>query len=155
MADEMNKINARKVYNTLCETLDYLEWTGNRDDEKLTVSCKVSGEDLPIDLLIMIDDDRELIKLWSFMPFKMSEEKLMDGAIATCAASYGLAEGSFDYDISNGSIMFRIVSSFKDSNIGKGLLLHMIVCAMAMVDKYNDKFFALNKGMIGIDEFIK
>ena len=78
----------------------------------------------------------------------------MEGAIATCAASFGMADGSFDYDLSDGTIVFRMTASFRESLIGEGLFQYMISCSCAMVDKYNDQFLALDKGIMSITDFI-
>ena len=45
--------------------------------------------------------------------------------------------------------------SFKESVIGEGLFLYLIDCACAMVDKYNDLFLALEKGIMSIEDFLK
>ncbi len=78
----------------------------------------------------------------------------MEGAIACCAASFGMADGNFDYDLSDGSIVFRLTASFIDSVIGDGLLQYMITSDCAVVDNYNDKFLAIDKGLISIADFI-
>jgi hypothetical protein len=47
-----------------------------------------------------------------------------------------------------------MVASFRDSVIGEGLIQYMISCACAMVDKYNDLFLAIDKGLLSITDFI-
>lgn len=154
MAEE-KIVQAKKVFQTLCEALDRREWKYDKDEEKLIVDISVSGDDIPMRLLFIIDADRQLVRILSPLPFKMSEAKRMDGAIAACVASYGMADGSFDYDISDGTIYYRMTASFMGSVIGEGLLQYLISCSCAMVDLYNDKFLALDKGMMDIAEFIK
>ena len=88
------------------------------------------------------------------LPFKFSEDKRMDGAIATCVASFGLADGSFDYDISTGMVIFRMTATYRESKLGDGLFQYMISCASVMVDEFNDKFLAIDKGMLSIGDFI-
>jgi len=154
MADEMKMELAKQVYKTLCEAIERREWNFGKDEEKLLVHFGVSGDDIPMQFILIVDAERQLIRLMSPMPFKMSEGKRMEGAIATCAASYGMADGSFDYDLSDGEIVFRMTASFRESLIGEGLLQYMISCSCAMVDKYNDQFLALDKGMISITDFI-
>lgn len=146
--------SAKKVYDTLCAAIESNNWRYEKDEENWAIIFTVSGEDLPLQFIIFIDTDRQLIRLLSPLSFKMSEDKRIEGAIATCAVTYALADGSFDYDISDGTIAFRMTASFLDSVIGEELLRYMIFCACITVDKYNDKFLALNKGLIGIDEFI-
>ena len=126
----------------------------SKDEEKLLVHFGVSGDDIPMQFILIVDAERQLIRLMSPMPFKMSESKRMEGAIATCAASFGMADGSFDYDLSDGTIVFRMTASFRESLIGEGLFQYMISCSCAMVDKYNDQFLALDKGIMSITDFI-
>ena len=154
MVDEKKMELAKQVYQTLCEAIERREWNFGKDEEKLLVHFGVSGDDIPMQFILIVDAERQLIRLMSPMPFKMSESKRMEGAIATCAASFGMADGSFDYDLSDGTIVFRMTASFRESLIGEGLFQYMISCSCAMVDKYNDQFLALYKGIMSITDFI-
>lgn len=154
MVDEKKMDLAKQVYQTLCEAIERREWNFGKDEEKLLVHFGVSGDDIPMQFILIVDAERQLIRLMSPMPFKMSESKRMEGAIATCAASFGMADGSFDYDLSDGTIVFRMTASFRESLIGEGLFQYMISCSCAMVDKYNDQFLALDKGIMSITDFI-
>ena len=154
MVDEKKMELAKQVYQTLCEAIERREWNLGKDEEKLLVHFGVSGDDIPMQFILIVDAERQLIRLMSPMPFKMSESKRMEGAIATCAASFGMADGSFDYDLSDGTIVFRMTASFRESLIGEGLFQYMISCSCAMVDKYNDQFLALDKGIMSITDFI-
>ena len=94
-----------------------------------------------------------MIRFTSPLMFNMPEDKRVDGAIAACAASYGLADGSFDYDFSDGSIAFRMTATFRESDISEKMLQYMISCACHVVDRYNDKFLMLSLGKADIDAF--
>ena len=154
MIEEKKIELANNVYKTLCEAIDKREWNYKKDEENLVVFFGVSGDDIPMDFILAVDVERQLIRLMSPMPFKMTESKRMEGAIATCVATYWLADGSFDYDITDGSIIFRMTASFRESIIGEGLLQYMISCSCTMVDEYNDKFLAIDKGLLSITDFI-
>lgn len=154
MAEENKIALAKQVFQTLCDAIEQREWKYDKDEEKMIVHFGVSGEDLPMQVLMIVDADRQLVRVMSPMPFKMSEDKRMEGAIAACAASYGMVDGNFDYDISDGSIIFRMTASFRESVIGEGLFQYLISCSCAMVDLYNDKFLAINKDMLSITDFI-
>lgn len=154
MADEKKMELAQQVYQTLCEAIETRQWRYQKDEEKLLVHFGVSGDDIPMRFVIVVDADRQLIRSMSPLPFKMSESKRMEGAIATCVASYGMADGSFDYDLSDGTIVFRMTASFRESLIGEGLFQYMISCSCAMVDKYNEQFLAIDKGLMSIGDFI-
>lgn len=154
MADEKKIALAKNVYNTLCAAIERREWRFDKDEENLVVHFGVSGDDIPMQFIMVVDAERQLIRLLSPMAFKMSESKRMDGAIATCVASFGLADGSFDYDLADGTIVFRMTASFRESSIGEGLFQYMISCSCAVVDEYNDKFLAIDKGLMSITDFI-
>lgn len=154
MADEKKLAQAKTVYDTLCGAIERRNWHYSKDEERLLVHFTVSGEDIPMNFLMIVDADRQLVRVLSPMPFKMPEDKRMEGAIATCVASYGLRDGSFDYDISDGTIAFRMTQSYRESEIGDGLLQYMISFTCTVVDVYNDKFLAIGKGMMSISDFI-
>ena len=63
--------------------------------------------------------------------------------------------GNFDYDLSDGTIHFRLNSNFRGSTLGEGQVQHMIALSCAMVDQYNDQFLALNKGEMTIEQFLE
>lgn len=155
MADEKNNAFAKTVFTTLCDVMERRGWKYENDEKDLTVHFIVSGDDIPMQFILVIDAERQLIRLMSPLPFKMSEDKRIDGAIATCAASFGLADGSFDYDLTEGRIIFRMTASFRESLIGEELFHYMIECSCVTVDEYNDKFLAIDKGLLSVSDFIE
>ena len=154
MADEKVVKHAIQVYKTLCAAIERREWKYDKDDEQLVVHFSVNGDDIPMQFILIVDADRQLVRLMSPLPFKISEAKRMEGAIATCVASYGMNDGNFDYDLSDGTIRFRLTASFRDSVIGEELFQYMISYSCSAVDEYNDRFLALDKGLMSINDFI-
>ena len=146
--------HVKKVYQTLCEAIENRGWRFEKDEEELLVHFGVNGEDIPMKFILVVDAERQLIRLMSPLPFKMSEGKRVEGAVAACAASYGMADGSFDYDMSDGTVVFRMTASFRESFIGEGLFQYLLSCSCAMVEKYNDQFLALDKGLMSIEDFV-
>lgn len=155
MADENRSKQAQAVYKTLCTALDNREWSYEKKEEGLMVHFSVSGDDIPMRIIIFVDEERQMIRLLSPFPFEMAEDKRMEAALAVCVASRGKADGSFDYDLTNGEIIFRMTESYRGSEIGEELFQYMISYACDMVDSYNDRFLALSKGYLGIKDFIE
>ena len=153
MADEKNLKLAKNVYNSLCEMLDEKNVRYDKDQDDLIISFITGGDDIPMQFLVKVDAERQLIRVLSPIPVTFGEEKRVEGAIATCHATYTLADGSFDYDFQTGKVLFRLTSSYMDSLISKNLFEYMIIIAIHTVDKYNDKFFMLAKGQMSIEEF--
>ena len=153
MADEKLE-RAQKVYGTMCSTLDSHEWHYKKDEEKLSIDCGAQGEDLPMEITIKVDAERQLIMLLSHLPFVISEDKRLDVAIAVSAVNDKLVDGSFDYNIADGHMFFRMTSSFIESEIGNELFTYMLMVSCHTIDEYNDKFLMLGKGMMSIEDFI-
>jgi hypothetical protein len=154
MADEKSLKNAQKVYKTLCDALDGWKWHYTKNNDDLKVRFTVEGDDIPMEFNIFVDPERQLVRLLSLMPFRFSEDKRVEGAVATCYANFKFADGSFDYDMEDGSVFFRLTSSFRDSLISVDALQYMINCACYSVDEYNDKFLMISKGALSITDFL-
>ena len=151
--DEKKLKNAQSVYKTLCEELDGKNLRYEKHIEDLVVTFTMKGDDLPIQIIVNIDAERQLVRLLSPIPVTFGDDKRMEGAIATCQVNYLLADGSFDYDYKQGKVIFRMTSSFIDSLISKELFEYMIAVACYTVDDYNDKFLMLAKGALALDAF--
>ncbi len=155
MAEELNMQKAKEVYATLINMLDTRGWKYDKFEDDLVIKSGIRGDDLPVEFIVRVVPRNQVIQFISSLPFNMPEDKRVDGAIAVCVANYGLVDGSFDYDLSDGEIRFRLTSSYRESTIAEDLLEYMIMCAAATVDGYNDKFFMLAKGMLTIQQFIE
>ena len=155
MAEEMNMQKAKQVYNTLIKMLDTRDWKYEKHEEDLLIKSGIKGDDLPIEFIVFVKPKNQVVQFLSRLPFNMPEDKRVDGALAVCVANYGLVDGSFDYDLSDGEIRYRLTSSYRESTLGEDLFEYMIMVAASTVDEYNDKFFMLAKGMMGIQQFIE
>lgn len=154
MAEMKNPEQAKVVFGQFCQTLDKHDWKYQKDEEKLLISCSARGDDLPMELNIRVDADRSVVVLFSHMPFAIQEDKRLDLAVAVTAINNALADGSFDYNIADGNLYFRMTNSFVDSTLGEEVFSHMLFASCAIIDEYNDKFLMLAKGMISIQNFL-
>lgn len=154
MADEMKRRKAEEMYGVLCKALDERQWRYEREDDKLSVRFNVSGDDLSMRFLMMVDEQRDIIRLFSWIPFQMKERR-MEGALATCYVNYRLVDGCFDFDMKDGGIVFRMTASYRGSLVGTGLIAYMIDCACDTIDDYNDQFLMLEKGRLEPSDFAK
>ena len=155
MADEKQLKQAQAAFQALCEMLDEKDWHYEKDAENLQISCGARGEDLPIEIRIEVDADRQLIVLYSQIPFAAPENRRAEMAVAVSAANNGMIDGSFDYNYLGGEIIFRMTSSFRDSLIGKEVFEYMLFCSCFTVDKYNDKFLMVAKNDMTYEEIVK
>ena len=155
MTDDKKLKNAQNVYKSLCEILDENGVRYEKHIDDMVVSFIMTGEDIPMDIVINVDAERELIRLLSPIRATFEGDKRVEAAVATSQVNFNLADGSFDYDFKNGRVLFRMTSSFIDSLISKEVLEYMIGVAGYSIDEYNDKFLMLAKGILPLKSFFK
>ncbi len=154
MADEKNLEQSKIAFNTLCKALEHNDWSYDKDEKELKIECKARGDDLPMDIRICIYPDNMVIALYSNMPFVIQEDKRLETAIAVSAVNNNLVDGSFDFNIANGNLLFRLTSSFRESTVSEEVFSYMLHCSCITIDEYNDKFLMLSKGIVSIEKFI-
>lgn len=154
MEDERNLKLAQNVYSNICSMFEEMNFNYKPDDEKLVIRSTVHGEDIPMDIVIVVDADSESVSYFSQMPFKVPEDRISDMALAISIANSGLRHGCFDLDIFKGTIIFRMSACYVDSILGKELFKLMLIISSNTIDRYNDKFLMLSKGMISLEQFV-
>lgn len=154
MSEEKDMKQAKAVFKALCAMLDEHDWHYDKFEEDLTIKSGAQGDDLPIDINIEVDRQRQLVSLMSYMPFTVPESRRTALAVAVSQANNSMVDGSFDYDYLSGRIVFRITSSYRESLIGKGLFAYMLSCACYTVDEYNDKFLVVAKNEMSVEEIL-
>ena len=155
MSEEKDLKQAKTVFNSLCQMLEENDWHYEKHEDDLTIVCGAKGEDLPMELIVQVDMKRQIIALMSQMPFTVPENRRSALAVAVSVANYGMVDGNFDYDYLSGRIIFRMTSSYRESLIGKKLLMYMLMCACFTIDKYNDKFLSVAKTDMSLDEILE
>lgn len=154
MAVTKEAMKAAQVYHDFCGMLDGEGWKYQKDDENLRIECGARGEDLPIDLVIKVDVDRQLVTLISHLPYVIPQDKRIDVAVAVGVINNLLVDGCVDYDLSDGHLFFRMTNSYRGSTIDKEVYKYLLYCACQTIDGFNDKLLMLSKGIIDVQKFI-
>ena len=154
MSNENVMTAAKETYQLLCNTLDHLKFPFERKDDDLCIVSHVRGDDLPIDLLVTVEAEKQLVLVLSRMPLAIPEEKRLDMAIAVSVANNMLVDGNFDYDINKGIINYRMTASFIESRLSDEAFKYLVFASCQVIDEFNDKFLMLAKNMISISQFI-
>lgn len=154
MADE-KMLQAQKTYNTICSMLRNKGWKFEERKDDLIITCGACGDDLPMDIIICVRPENQVVSLFSPLPFKIESSKMIDCALAVCVANNGLINGSFDYDIADGKICFRVATSYRDAELSEAIFNYMLMISVITVDEYNDKFLMISKGVMSIEQFIE
>lgn len=142
------------AYRAVQEHLTRNNFKYDTHDDDLVISLTVNGEDLPIKTIIRFMDERELMQVLCYVP-SAPEDKRMDMAVAVAVANYGLVNGCFDFDMSDGEIRFRVTQSYAVGELTDDLIRYLLGISFNTTDKYNDRFFMLSKGMLALEKFIE
>lgn len=154
MTDDRAVKMAKATYDVMCGKLDEMGWKYEKYEEDFVIKSGVRGDDLAIEFIIVVNPETQIVRYMSKMPFSIMEEKRIDAAIAVCAANNGLVDGNFDYDVLTGEIIFRMTANFRESLLGGDVFEYMVIVGSKIVDKYNDRFLMLSKGMLSVEQFL-
>ncbi len=149
-----NLEKAKQVYNKVIEVLDGMNWTYDRDDERLIIKTGVKTKDLPVDFTIAINPNLDIISYYSFLSFKMASEKIVETAMAICDINVKFGDGAFNLDTSNGTVYFKLTSSYREMDPSSELIHYIISIATNTVDDFNDKFLMFNAGKMSYEDLI-
>ena len=106
---------AKSMYNTLCATLDNIKWHYSKEEDKLVVRTSAVGEDLSMKLYIKVDADRSVMYLKSGMPYTVPQDKIDELCKAVIIANWAMLNGSFEMDVNDGYIAFKLIVPFMES----------------------------------------
>ena len=125
------------------------------DDSSLMIRLVVQGEDLPQPTFIRVMPEKEVVMISSPIPSNIPEEKRMDAAIAVVSANYGMINGCFDLDMSDGEIHYRCAQGYMGTDFSDELAAYMLQMVFLITDEFNDKFFLLGKGLLSLEDFLE
>ena len=150
---DMNK--ARAVYDIVCAALDKMKWVYDKEEEELAITTGAKGTDLPIDIIIRVLPEAEVLSVQVPFAFDVPDEHSIDVAIAIAAANYGLIRGCFDYDMTTGDIRFRVSAPYNGNTTLAAEVVEMLVLiAATTVDSYQSRLLMVAKGIVTPSKFL-
>lgn len=155
MSNVNQNLRAIRAYKTICAALDDRDWKYKVFEEDKVVTLSFSTDGLPMEFIIIVDADRQLVRLLSRLPITFPEDKRVEGALATLAAGYAMVDGGFDFDLGEGKVTYRQAVCFQNSELSKTAFYHLVNCAFALIENYSEKLFAVSKGYLSLQDFLK
>lgn len=148
------KERADAVFACFCAFLDAKQFKYQKDETERSIILQLTGEDFPMTTLFKVEEEHERMFIFSKIPFELQKDKAVDLVMATTYINQVLAVGTFCVDLDNG------YCSFESNEIFTGLegfdaayAERVVMSAFSAVEKYNDKLFAINKGLMTVKEF--
>ena len=146
---------ARAIFNRIVSALDSRNLKYQTDYDNFRFHISFSTDDLDVKVAIVVDAERDLIRLVSILPFSFPEDKRVEGAVATAIANHGMVHGSFDFNFSDGQILFKLASSYKGGSVDEECIHYLLGVAVGTIDQYDDRFLALAKGNMSLTAFME
>lgn len=132
----MTSTKSWQSYETLCGVMEKNDIYYERDDKHLCVKCSVNGQDTQLNFAFIINPSKMLITLYSPMPIKVKKENSANVALAVCMINNSLSDGNFCFDVSDGTVFFKMTSSFCDINVNEDIFEYMLSVAADTMDDY-------------------
>ena len=155
MTEEKELELAKRVFEDMCQAMDKQEWQYDRHDEDLVVTIRMQGKDIPVGLILRVNAAAQVVSVYSVLPVKVPDEKLVDVAVAVCIANDGMINGGFDLDMGKKQIVWRMCTTYRGSLLGSEAYAYMVVVSTGTVDKYNERFMMLAEDRIGLKKFME
>lgn len=155
MVEQDSIVRARATYKTLCQYLDGQKWNYENNEEELKIDFRARGEDLSMPITVKVYPERQVAILISHLPFDIPEDKRIEATVALCALNNLIVDGSFDYDIGDGSVYFRMTNCFAESDLSIDVFEYLMICSLATIDEYNDKLLLFANGTISLQQFLE
>lgn len=155
MTEEKELELAKRVFEDMCQAMDKQEWRYDRHDEDLVVTIRMQGKDLPVGLILRVNAAAQVVSVYSVLPVKVPDEKLVDVAVAVCIANDGMINGGFDLDMNKKQIVWRLCTTYRGSLLGSEAYAYMVVASTGTVDKYNERFMMLAEDRIDLKKFME
>ena len=144
-----------QVYDMIKKHLQGVDFSFDEHREDLAITLTVHGDDLPIRTIIRVLEDKDVVSIRCPMPGHIDEDKRMEMAVAVTVANYGMINGGFQMDMSDGELTFNLSQTYRGMQLSDEAIRYMLGIAFNTTDKYNDRFFMLNKGVITLEKFIE
>ncbi|MBQ1289947.1 MAG: YbjN domain-containing protein [Lachnospiraceae bacterium] len=157
MADEKEMALSKSVFDALNSHLRDdigLKFRTSERGDDYVIDFIMNGDDIPMQFYVIVNTGKQALMIHSPQPVHFSKEQFGEAGIVLNAINYRLACGSFQLDISDGTVVFCMSTLFAGSLISNEVFDQMIAMAVHTVDDFNDKLMMLSKGMIEKEKII-
>lgn len=131
----------------ICETIsDYLSednWKFNfdEDDKVFTFNLSIDGQLQHLGYMVFVRDDNYSVYAMAPIRADHEDEEIMSRiAEFICRANYGLRNGNFELDMSDGEIRYKVFVDCEDIIPSRHMIKNSILMSAAMFERYSPGF---------------
>lgn len=150
-----DKERAAAAYKAITDFMDEAKLKYDSDPDKKVAFVTITGDDFPVTLMLQASEERQRVEVYSQMPFEIKQDKGVDVATALAAINARIAYGKFCLYFDKGLCTYEnseYINGLEGftSEYGKTL----VGPAYSIVEEYNDKLYAINKGLLSVKDFV-
>lgn len=157
MSEDLKLRKARSVYRKVNEAIEKNGWSCKCDEQTLALAYGIKTEEdgEPVNFVIKIDAERQLVRLETQPLMKFDSIRLIDAALAVCTANVILADGSFDLKLKGGALAYRQALVFREStNLSLDAITYLLNYSVYAVNSFLSKFKLVNEDKIKGADFL-
>lgn len=150
-----DKERAKAAYKAICDFMDEAKLKYDKDDAENVAYVTITGEDFPVTLIFSVSEEKQRVETYSKLPFEIKKEKAVDLAMAIAAINNRIAYGKFVLYLDQDKCAYENSEYITDLEGFSPAYGHTLVGpAFSIVEKYNDKLYAISKGLMSVKDFL-
>lgn len=149
-----DKERAAAAFEAITGFMDEAKLKYDSESDKNVAFVTITGDDFPVTLMFSVSAEKQRVETYSQMPFEIKPDRSVDVAIALAAINSRIAYGKFCLYIDKGLCTYENSEYITgldgfSTEYGKSL----VGPAYSIVEEYNDKLYAINKGLLTVKDF--
>ena len=153
--EDIKKQAADELYALICDTVKERAFEYNQKPDEKSVELVVNVDERTIQPIIYVDPKNELIRFFHYLNCGFGVRKCLDGAVASSTVTAKIQYGSFDFDYSGNTVIFRLEIPYKESQISRETINLMLDYTITAINSYEQDFIVLSHGKIDLDKFLE
>ena len=147
---------SHEVFNTIKSCFENQGWTYSLLDREFTLKTGFTNEGKHTDIIIRLDTEKSLIQIYSDLNFKVPNEKMLDVCIAISIVNPFVANGSFECNVLEGMVLFKVAQSYMGGcTVTEELIDYMIAISLVSIQDYSDSLSAIANGTLELEDFMR
>lgn len=102
-----------------------------------------SGQEGPIQMLARVDDDRKVMGLSFRLPITVPDDKRSLMAEAVTRANFNLIVGSFEMDMDDGELKYKVTVPLDDAQLSLAQYRHCMRASLSTIRRYLPDFYRI------------
>ena len=145
---------AEELYALICDTVKQRNFEHKQNITEKSIELVVNVDDRTIRPQICVDQKNELVSFLHDVNCGFGITKCLDGAVAASTVTAKLQYGSFDFNYSNNTVIFRLEIPYTSSQISSETINFMLDYTITAINSYEQDFIDLSHGKIDLDAFL-